>query len=117
MSRIAKELGCKYYPLYDLSDFKNINLDIIILSVSIISFEDVLKNIDPQIFEGKLIVDVLSVKQHAKSVMLKHLPKNCDIICSHPMFGPESGKNGWQGLTFLYERVRVKDLNRADRFL
>ena len=49
--------------------------------------------------------------------MLKLLPENCDIICTHPMFGPESGKNGWQGLTFLYERVRVTDLLRADKFL
>merc|ERR1719298_80196 len=23
------------------------------------------------------------------------------------MFGPESGKNGWQGLTFMYDPVRV----------
>ena len=74
MSRIARDLGCEYFPLYDLSEFKKINVNIIILSVSIISFEEVLKNIDSSVFKGKLIIDVLSVKMHAKSVMLNILP-------------------------------------------
>ena len=74
MSRIARDLRCEYFPLYDLSEFKKINVDIIILSVSIISFEEVLKNIDSSVFKGKLIIDVLSVKMHAKSVMLNILP-------------------------------------------
>jgi prephenate dehydrogenase len=74
MSRIARDLGCEYFHLYDLSEFKKINIDIIILSVSIISFEEVLKNIDSSVFKGKLIIDVLSVKMHAKSVMLNILP-------------------------------------------
>ena len=44
--------------------------------------------------------------------MLSLLPENCDIVCTHPMFGPESGKYGWQGLPFLYEKVRVADIDR-----
>ena len=38
---------------------------------------------------GKLIVDVLSVKVHARNVMMSMLPEDCDILCTHPMFGPE----------------------------
>lgn len=30
-----------------------------------------------------------------------------DILCTHPMFGPDSGKGSWQGLNFMYECVRV----------
>lgn len=30
-----------------------------------------------------------------------------DILCTHPMFGPDSGKGSWQGLNFMYEKVRV----------
>ncbi len=36
-----------------------------------------------------------------------------DILCTHPMFGPDSGKHSWQGLTLMYERVRVA--GSADR--
>jgi len=57
------------------------------------------------------------VKAHAKAVMLSALPEDSDIVCTHPMFGPESGKYGWQGLPFLYERVKVSDIDRCDRFL
>jgi prephenate dehydrogenase len=33
------------------------------------------------------------------------------------MFGPESGKFGWGGLPFLYDRIRVKNVDRCERFL
>jgi arogenate dehydrogenase (NADP+) len=33
------------------------------------------------------------------------------------MFGPESGKFGWQGLPFLYEKVRVVNEPRCAKFL
>eukprot|EP01039_Chlorochromonas_danica_P003344 gene3344-3667_t len=117
MSGVAKELNCEFYPLYDLMSFSKLNLDVILFSVSIISFEDVLKNFPKDILRGKLIVDVLSVKVHAKETMLNQLPSDCDILCTHPMFGPESGKYSWQGLPFIYERIRTLDYDRVERFL
>jgi hypothetical protein len=56
---------------------------------------------------GPLIVDVLSVKDYPRQIMLDLLPKGCDILCTHPMFGPDSGKNGWHGLNFVYEMTRI----------
>jgi len=49
---------------------------------------------------------------HPKKTMLDVLPADTDILCTHPMFGPESGKDGWQGLPFVYERVRIADAPR-----
>jgi hypothetical protein len=40
------------------------------------------------------------------------LPLGFGIVCTHPMFGPESGKNGWGKLPFVYDKVRV-----AEQFL
>jgi len=119
MGAVAKEIGCEFFPLFDMTQFAKINCDVILFSVSIISFEDVLRGMPKDILKGKLIVDVLSVKSHAKDVMLKLLPDDCDVLCTHPMFGPESGKYGWQGLPFLYEKVRVYKANaeRCDAFL
>jgi prephenate dehydrogenase len=57
--------------------------------------------------KGPLVVDVLSVKEHARKIMLEQLPEECDILCTHPMFGPDSGKNGWTNLNFVYEKTRV----------
>ena len=33
------------------------------------------------------------------------------------MFGPESGKRGWKGLPFVYEKVRISDSERCQKFL
>ena len=43
-----------------------------------------------------------------KNLLLTKLPPSCDILCLHPMFGPESGKNAWTGLPLVYDRVRVR---------
>lgn len=55
---------------------------------------------------------LIALQEHAKSVMLDSLPLSCDVLCTHPMFGPESGKYGWQGLPFLYDKVRIEDTVR-----
>ncbi|KAL7527149.1 hypothetical protein ACHAWF_002055 [Thalassiosira exigua] len=114
---IASEMGAKYVPLSDLESFvMEDDLDVIVVAVSIVSFEDTVKDLVPHLrkrMEVKgtgscpLIVDVLSVKEHARNVLLEHLPKEWDILCTHPMFGPDSAKHGWQGQTFVYERTRI----------
>lgn len=118
-TEVANGMGVKYVPLSDPTAFFNQGVDVVVLAVSIMSFEPTLKNLIPFIKEdlakraengvkqGPLFVDVLSVKEHAREVMLELLPAECDILCTHPMFGPDSGKNGWHGLNFVYERTRV----------
>ena len=116
-TKIAAELGAKYIPLSNLESFVlDEDLDVIVVAVSIVSFEDTIKDLVPHLkkrIETKgpgscpLIVDVLSVKEHARNIMLKHLPEECDILCTHPMFGPDSAKHGWAGQKFVYERTRA----------
>ena len=117
-TKIANEMGAKYIPLSDLESFvMEDDLEVIVVAVSIVSFEDTAKDLVPHLkkrFEMKgscpLIVDVLSVKEHARDILLEHLPEECDILCTHPMFGPDSAKHGWQGQTFVYERTRIDKL-------
>ena len=72
-------------------------LDVLLISTSVLSFSTVLSKLCPKELKrlAPLVVDVLSVKEHARREMLRILPSNCDILCTHPMFGPESGKHGW----------------------
>ena len=49
--------------------------------------------------------------------MMALLPEECDVLCTHPMFGPESGKHGWSGLPFVYERVRLRNARRCEEFV
>ncbi len=60
-----------------------------------------------------LVVDVLSVKVFPKNLFLATLPPSLDILCLHPMFGPESGKGSWAGLPLVYDRVRVRAVRHS----
>ncbi|KAF6139898.1 hypothetical protein GIB67_009745 [Kingdonia uniflora] len=68
-----------------------------------------------------LFVDVLSVKEFPRSLFFRILPKDFDVLCTHPMFGPESGRNGWNGLPLVYDKVRIgrdeSRVNQCERLL
>jgi len=113
-TEIANGMGAEYVPLSEPETFLDKNLDVIILATSIVSFESTVKSLTPHLREhvakrskGPLLVDVLSVKEHARDILLNYLPEECDILCTHPMFGPDSGKNGWKNLNFVFEKTRV----------
>ena len=44
-----------------------------------------------------------------------HCAPQFDILCTHPMFGPDSGRGSWKGLKFMYEKVRVGSSERSQR--
>jgi len=106
-----------YFQGYDqIPEFFSQNLDCVIFSVSILSFEEVLKKFVPYL-KNQLVVDVLSVKTHPKILLSELVPESCDILCTHPMFGPDSGKTSWVGLPFIYEKIRISDYHRVSRLL
>lgn len=119
-SDVAQELGLSYFN--DADDLCEQHPEVILICTSILSTEKVLKSLPVQrLKRSTLFVDVLSVKEFPRNLFLQNLPPYFDILCTHPMFGPESGKNGWKGLPFVFDRVRVgKDqlrMSRCDRFL
>ncbi|GJS54677.1 arogenate dehydrogenase 2, chloroplastic-like protein [Tanacetum coccineum] len=116
----AAALGVAYYSNAD--DLCEEHPEVILLCTSILSTDKVLKSLPLQrLKRSTLFVDVLSVKEFAKDVFLQILPKDFDILCTHPMFGPESGKNSWKDLTFVYDKVRIGNeesrVARCENFL
>lgn len=116
-SEIAKKNGVKFFSPLDVRTFAN-DLDVILFAVPIIEFEEAVQFFPTDLLRHKLIVEVCSLKSHAKQVLLRDLPHDCDVLCCHPMFGPNcSFGRAWEGLPAVYERVRLSDIGRADRFL
>lgn len=122
---LAAEHGAmRSVGLDELAAFFAEDLDVCLLSISILSFEATLLGLVPHL-RGRdlLVVDVLSVKEYPRELLLKHLPPSCDILSTHPMFGPQSGggPSGWRGLNFVYDVVRsnaaVNRVDVLDRFL
>ncbi|GJP43521.1 hypothetical protein CLOM_g2971 [Closterium sp. NIES-68] len=118
-SQVAKQMGVRFFT--DVDDFCEEHPDVVLLCTSIISSDSLLRSLPLQrLKRNTLFVDVLSVKVFPKMLLLQVLPPEFDILCTHPMFGPESGKGSWEGLPFVFDRVRITPGEReekADRFL
>lgn len=75
----------------DVQADSNINAvksaDIVLLSVNIDSFEDVIKEISPYVGSEKVVADITSIKEFTVEVMHKYL-KSANILGTHPLFGP-----------------------------
>ncbi|KAG4976030.1 hypothetical protein JHK86_035504 [Glycine max] len=119
-STVAKELGVTYFRNAD--DLCAQHPEVILLCTSILSTEGVLKSFPWQKLErSTLFVDVLSVKEFHRNLFLQHLPLDFDVLCTHPMFGPQSAKDGWSGFLFVFDKVRIGTdearTSRCDLFL
>ncbi|XP_076882980.1 arogenate dehydrogenase 1, chloroplastic-like [Bidens hawaiensis] len=102
----------------DMDEFMGLEHDVILICTSIVSVSEVVKSIPFHCLKKPtLFADVLSVKEHPRQLLLQEVPEDSDLVCTHPMFGPESGKDGWKGLNFMYERVRVRDEDICSSFL
>lgn len=117
---VAREMGARYFS--DGDDFCEQHPDVVIFASSILSLESVVQSLPVQrLKRNTLFVDVLSVKIFPKVVLAEKLPAEVDILCTHPMFGPDSGKGSWKGLNFMYEKVRIGEeedrQNRCQQFL
>lgn len=69
--------------------------DIIIPSIPAQFFEDFFTQNHALINPSALVIDVSSVKTRPLEVLQRLLPETCQIVGTHPMFGPASiAKNG-----------------------
>eukprot|EP00899_Mesostigma_viride_P026436 jgi/Mesvir1/6978/Mv09119-RA.1 len=116
---LAQEIGVRFF--HDPNDLCEEHPDVVVLCSSILSTKAILAQLPLQRLRRRTVfVDVLSVKEFPKRLFLSALPEEFDILCTHPMFGPESGKDSWQGLPFVFEKVRVHSRDpgsRTERFL
>lgn len=85
-----------------------LSVDVLILCVAISAMEEVLERIAPRLKGGTLVMDTCSVKVHPAQAMMRILPEDVDILATHPMFGPDSGKNGLKGLPLVFSPLRMR---------
>ena len=80
--------------------------DALFFCVSISSFEQVLSSCADSIGEHTVVFDTCSVKSYPAEVMQRLLPSSTEIIATHPMFGPDSGRHGTAGLPLVFSPLR-----------
>ncbi|XP_059457569.1 arogenate dehydrogenase 1, chloroplastic-like isoform X1 [Corylus avellana] len=115
-SNLSAEMGITFFR--DVDAFLEAEDDVILICTSILSLSEVLQSLPlHRLKRPTLFVDVLSVKEHPRNVLLQVLPEESDVLCTHPMFGSDSGKDGWKDLNFMYEKVRIRDEDICSSFL
>jgi prephenate dehydrogenase len=80
---------------------------VVIFCVAISAMEDVLGRARRMLAPEALVMDTCSVKSHPVDLMQKLLPGTCSILGTHPMFGPDSGRNGVSGLPLILCPARL----------
>lgn len=92
--------------------FKEIaSADLVIPAIPISEFEKVIRQIAPLLKDFAVVMDVCSIKVLPVRIMEKRLPKNIQIIASHPMFGPDSFRinKGLKNLKLVLHNVNTPE--------
>ncbi len=82
---------------------------VVILCVAISAMKEVLRRIGPRLAPGTLLMDTCSVKVYPARLMEQYLPEEVQILATHPMFGPDSGREGLQDLPLVYSPLRMEE--------
>jgi arogenate dehydrogenase (NADP+) len=105
------------------------DLDVVVIAVPLVEFEDTVNALPVDALRGKLVVETCVLNSHPKAVLLRAFGNNpdIDIMSSHPMVGPAHFAptsdedpyvaSTWDGRPMVYEKVRVVDFERCEKFL
>lgn len=90
---------------------------VVLIAVPVAGMAETLKAIAPHVRPGALVLDVGSVKVEPARLMRELLPPYIDIVATHPLFGPQSARNGVRGLKIALCPVRGRGHRRVAAFL
>jgi prephenate dehydrogenase len=91
--------------------------DIVLLALPFRHLRSVAREIAPHVRPGSLVADVCSIKTKPLLILEEELPPTIDIIGMHPLFGPQSSRDGIKGLRIALCSVRGRKGPVVERFL
>jgi len=99
----AKEIGVKFSSLNDV-----LSRRIIILAVPMENLKEVLSKIKGRILPHSLVLDICSLKMFSTKLMKEILPKDIELIGTHPLFGPQSARKSIKGMKIALCNIRAR---------
>ncbi|MFQ3547779.1 MAG: prephenate dehydrogenase/arogenate dehydrogenase family protein [Termitinemataceae bacterium] len=82
---------------------------ILFLCVTIRALPEVLTQIRPLLSPTTIVADTCSVKVLPGRWLQEYLPSETPLLATHPMFGPESAKEGLDGLAIMMDPIRLDE--------
>ena len=111
ISSDAKRIGVRTCTLDEA-----LSKEIVLFGVPVQYLEELLIEVKDRINPNALVLDVSSVKIKPIDLIKKYLPDSVDIVGLHPLFGPQSGKYGIEGLNLVVCYVRTRHTNWIHNF-
>ena len=90
-----------------VSERQVLRCPVVVLCVAISAMAEVVDRISPHIQPHTLVMDTCSIKGFAARVMAQRLLPPAQILATHPMFGPDSARNGIAGQPMILCPVRI----------
>jgi prephenate dehydrogenase len=90
---------------------------VVVLAVPVCRLAETVAAVAPHLRAGALVLDVGSVKEEPARLMREGLPDDVEIIATHPLFGPQSARDGIAGLKIAICPVRGRSGRRVAAFL
>lgn len=86
----------------DNSTFDEVlDVDALILAIPLFSYEDFFKQAEDKIKPETLVIDICSVKTSPTEIVKKHLENHQNLLMTHPLFGPQSANDSFEGHTLI----------------
>ncbi|WP_245267986.1 prephenate dehydrogenase/arogenate dehydrogenase family protein [Rhizobium sp. 42MFCr.1] len=79
---------------------------IVVLSVPVSQLRILATRLAPLLQPGTLVLDVGSVKVEPAKIMEEVFPDDVDVVATHPLFGPQSARDGLRGLRIALCPIR-----------
>lgn len=86
--------------------------DVVLLSVPIENFEEVVKQLQPHLNPGQIVIDITSIKVSPVEIMHQYL-KTGVVLGIHPVFGP--GAKGIRNQNFVLTPTNEKETALAEK--
>ena len=89
----------------------------LLLCVPISAIGAVCRQLKPYLTPGQLVLDTCSVKEKPLRLMKQILPRGVDVEGTHPLFGPDSARQGIEGHSIVLCHGRGGQQQKVARYL
>ncbi len=107
----ARALGAPFGTLAEAA-----GCDVVVVAAPVTAMREVFTAMAPHVKPGALVVDVGSVKMAPARWMSDILPAHAELVATHPLFGPQSARNGLAGLRLVVCPVRGRRYRQVAAF-
>ena len=99
----------KLEGIVEASSFQDvIASQLLILCIPISAIEPTCRDMARRLKSGQVVLDTCSVKEAPLCSLLTLLPSYVEVLGTHPLFGPDSGREGIEGLKIALCPARIR---------